>query len=236
MSSTVFEGLTIDRAFKGLKKLKIPIGTLYVISHGVFGEVDPTTGNTLLKSTTDIAKRIGKAAKMLGEKAPQRVFLLSCYGGGRPQSMKEIGTALGTKAILAPVQETVISGRTIKITTESGKKYSLTKKLIKNISNEKLKKYIKQIDALKYYDFVPGVPHPRDKDLSKEEKLNNLVIILRKTGMIPFISFNAAPGTPGAVPYWKVKIEKRDPAEEIDLLESLGMKGVIEVTIPETTP
>ena len=51
--------------------------------------------------------------------------------------------------------------------------------------------------------------------------------------MIPYVSFNEAPGEPEAQPYWRAKVEKREATEaRIPDSELFGMGGVIEVTVP----
>ena len=232
LATEVFEGLTLELAFQGLKNEKFPLGTLYVISHGVFGEIDPETGNSRLRTTSDIIKSIKSAIGNLESRKPHMVYLLSCYGGTTPEKMMEIGKTLEAPAVLAPAQETVISGRIVNI-TKRGRTRRLTKKMMRRMSDKALKEYVEQIDALKYYDFVPGVPHIEYKELSKEEKLNELVKVLRKNGLIPFVSINAVPGTRDAKPYWKVKTQKRQPGEKISDIESLIIKDVIKVEVPE---
>jgi hypothetical protein len=233
LSTNVYEGLTVDIAFAGLKKLKKPIGKLYIIGHadaaGV-GEVDPQ-GRSVSTTVEDLTKRMKAATGALSGGAPESVEILACFGGGSPKTMGRIGEALGASKIRAPVQTTVISGTIIKIQS-GGKTTRLNRAKIRKLSKATLIDYIKQTDALKYYDFVPGVPHPQPAP-SKEDKLNALVSVLRKTGMIPYVSYNEEPGERDAVPYWKAKVEDRGAIEEnIPLIESLGMKGVIEVTIP----
>jgi hypothetical protein len=233
LSSTVFEGLTVDKAFAGLKKLKTPIGKLYIICHsgreGV-AEIDP---DGTLRSTTvaDLTRRIKRAAGQLENRAPQSIEMLSCSVGGSVKTMGQIGGALGAATVRAPKGMTVITGRSI---TVDGKR--LTKARIRKLrlKDGALSSYIQQTDALKYYDFVPGVPHP-DPAPSRADKMKHLVAVLRKTGMIPFVAFNAAPGDRDAVPYWNASVERRslteklgDP-EEVDRL--VPRQGVIEVDV-----
>ncbi len=230
-SSTVFEGLTVDKAFAGLRKLRKPIGKLYIIGHADssgFAEIK-SDGTTVATTVADLTKRIKRATGSLGNRAPQSVEMLSCFGGGSPKTMGRIGRALGASTVRAPVRTTVISGRILKI---NGRK--LTKARIRRLTDSTLRSYIKQTDAVKYYDFVPGVPHPQAA-LSKTKKLKALVGVLRKTGMIPFAGFNAEPGKREAVPYWKAPVEHHKASEVLSDMERasqyLGSKGVIEVTV-----
>ncbi len=230
-SSTVFEGLTVDKAFAGLRRLRKPIGKLYIIGHAGssgFAEIK-SNGTTVVTTVADLTKRIKSAAGSLGNRAPQSVEMLSCFGGGSPKTMGRIGKSLGASTVRAPVRTTVISGRTFRV---NGRK--LTKARIRRLSDSTLRSYISKTDAVKYYDFVPGVPHPQSAP-SRTEKLKALVGVLRKTGMIPFVGFNAAPGDRSALPYWKAPVERRKATEVLTDMERasqfLGSKGVIEVTL-----
>lgn len=234
LAPTVFEGLTVDEAFKGLKQHPTPIGKLYIISHADItgiGEVSPD-GTAVSKTITDMLKRLRAATGDLGEKAPLSVDLLSCYGGGSPEVIARIGETLETERIRAPIQETVISGKTIKLSKSGGKPVLLTAREAASLSDETLKGYIRQMDVVKHYDHVPGVPHPPE-ELSSDEKLNNLVSIFRRVGMIPFVSYNGPPGERYSVPYSKVSVEQREKTDVISIADQLSGRGLIEVVIEE---
>jgi len=157
--------------------------------------------------------------------------MLSCYGGGVPKTMAAIGGAVGASTVRAPMRMTVIGGIIIKLKTR-GKVKRLTRAKIAKLTDTKLKEYIKHTDALKHYDFVPGVPHPRSGP-STADKLKALVGVLRKTGMIPFVSYNAAPGERYAVAYWKAPVQRRKAtAKAASAAAFLRTKGVIEVKVP----
>jgi hypothetical protein len=230
----VYEGLTVDKAFVELKKLKVPIGKLYIIGHADpagIGEVD-SRGRSVSTTVEKLTTRMKTATGNLGGAAPESVEILACFGGSSPKTMARIGAALGAPKIHAPVQTTIISGTIISIKS-GGKTRRLDRKKITKLSRETLVEYIKKTDALQKYDFVPGVPHPQPAP-STEDKLNALDGVLRKTGMIPYVSYNDEPGERDAVPYWKANIEERKATEEeIQPYESLGMKGVIEVTVDD---
>jgi len=231
LSPHVFEGLTVDKAFAGLKKFNQPIGKLYIIAHADssgIGEV-AADGSGVSTTTADLTKRISQATGLLGNRKPDSVEMLSCFGGGSPKTMGKIGKSLGATSIRAPVQMTVVSGQIIKI---NGK--PLTKQQIANSSDEKLSGYIKQTTALKYYDFVPGVPHPKTPP-SASDKMTELIKVLRTTGMIPYVGYNSAPGERDAVPYWKAPVEQRKPSEELSIDDEMRMKGLIEVQLGTTT-
>ena len=234
LAPTVYEGLTVDKAFAGLKNLKFPIGKLHIIAHadvsGV-GEINQD-GDSVSTTVEDVTKRIKAATGELGDRAPQSVEMLSCFGGGSPKTMGQIGKAVGATTVRAPVWMTVISGRIIKL-NNGGKIVTLTLHKIRKQSNETLMDYIRQTDALKYYDFVAGVPHPKESP-SEKDKLSALVTVLKRTGMIPYISYNAEPGQRDAVPYWKAKVERHKVSEEeLSDTDILGQKGVIEVVVNE---
>jgi hypothetical protein len=234
LSPVVFEGMTVDRAFLGLKRMKTPIGKLYIIAHadvsGV-GEVSPE-GVSVSTTIEDLTNRMKKAAGSLGERKPLSVEMLSCYGGGSPKTMGRIGEALGASKVRAPIQMTVISGRTIKING-----VTLTAAKMQKLSDKKLIEYIQKTDALKRYDFVPGVPHP-PMPPSNEDKLKAMASVLRRTGMIPFISFNEPPGERGATEFWKASVQKRGKGEKLSAEEKFFSKDLIEVDIqePEKAP
>ena len=230
LSPVVLEGLSVDQAFAGLKKLKQPIGKLYIIGHADesgIGEVG-RGGESVSTTVEDLTGRMKKATGALGVNKPESVEMLSCFGGGSPQTMGQIGETLGAKKVRAPVQTTVISGRTIKL---KGK--LLTAAKMQKLHDKDLYKYIKKTDAVEHYDFVVGVPHP-DKGLSNEEKLKALAGVLRQRGTIAYISFNAEPGKRDAVPFWKAPVEKRKRTEELSIGEHISNKGLIEVDVPET--
>jgi hypothetical protein len=229
LSPVVLEGLSVDQAFSGLKKLKQPIGKLYIIGHADesgIGEVG-RGGESVSTTVEDLTARMKKVTGALGANKPETVEMLSCFGGGSPQTMGQIGEALGAKKVRAPVQMTVISGRTINL---NGKLLTVAK--MQKLQNKDLYKYIKKTDGLEHYDFVAGVPHP-DKPLSDEEKLKALAGVLRQTGMISYISFNAEPGERDAVPFWKAAVEKRKRTEDLSTGEQFSNKGLIEVDVQE---
>ncbi len=230
LAPVVFEGLNVERAFSGLKGVRKPINKLYIIGHGGtegFCELD-SKGIATSTTLQDLTTRIKKTTGALGKRAPKMLEILYCGAGGSPRSMAKIAGALGAPKVRAPVQGTVISPRIIKV---NGKR--LTARRMRRISDEKLASYIKQTDALKHYDFVPGVPHPSQPP-SRDEKLKALARITRQRGgVIPMISFNEAPGAPGAVPYWKASVEKRKQTEELSEMESMVSRGVIEVEVEE---
>ena len=229
LSPIVLEGLNVDQAFAGLRKMKKPIGKLYIIGHADesgIGEVG-RRGETVSSTLEDLTARMKKATGALGANKPVSVEMLSCFGGAEPQTMGKIGETLGAQQVRAPVQMTVISGRTIYI---NGKR--LTPDKMKAMKNPELHKLILRTDALQRYDFVAGVPHP-DTPLSKEQKLEALAGIMRQTGMIPYISFNSEPGQRDATPYWKTPVEKRKKTEALSEGEQITNKGLIEVDVPK---
>lgn len=229
LSPIVLEGLTVDQAFAGLRKLKKPIGKLYIIGHSDpsgIGEVE-RTGTSVSTTLEDLTARMKKATGALGANKPESVEMLSCFGGSEPKTISKIGETLGAQQVRAPVQMTVISGRDFKV---RGK--ILTAADMKKFSNKVLFDWIQQTDALQYYDFVAGVPHP-DPPPSRQQKLDALAGIMRQTGMIPYISFNSQPGERDAAPYWKVPVEKRKKTEELSDAEQISNKGLIEVDVQE---
>ncbi len=234
LAPTVYEGLTVDKAFAGLKNAKFPIGKLYIIAHADvsgIGEIRPD-GSSVSTTVEDLTKRIKAATGELGSRSPQSVEMLSCFGGGSPKTMGKIGKTLGTSTVRAPVSTTVISGRVLSLRS-GGKTVTLTKEKLQKESNETLITYIRQLDILKYYDFVPGVPHPKESP-PEIEKLNAMVAVLKKTGRIPFVSYNAEPGQRHAVAYWKAPIERRKASDEdLSDADALQNKGVIEVVVEE---
>jgi hypothetical protein len=225
----VFEGLTVDDAFKGINKLGTPIGRLYIIGHGDpagVEEIDAKTGNTMSATMEDITKRMKGALGDLKGNAPESVEILYCSAGGSPQALAKIGEATGAKKVRAPVQPTVIGALTF---TVDGKR--LTVADMKKHSDDDLRGFIRQTDALKTYDFVPGVPHP-DKDPSNDEKMTALIGVLRSTGSIPRVSFNEAAGKRKAVAMHKAEVDQRaSTAEDLTDAEFLGGTGVIEVEV-----
>lgn len=234
LTPTVYEGLTVDTAFAGLKNARFPIGKLYIIAHADvsgIGEIRPD-GSSVSTTVEDLTKRIKAATGELGSRSPQSVEMLSCFGGGSPKTMGKIGKTVGTSTVRAPVSMTVISGRVLSLRS-GGKTVTLTKEKLQRESNETLITYIRQLDILKYYDFVPGVPHPKENPPEKE-KLNAMVAVLKKTGRIPFVSYNAEPGQRHAVAYWKAPIERRKATDkDLSDAEVLQNKGVIEVVVEE---
>jgi hypothetical protein len=131
--------------------------------------------------------------------------------------------------VRAPVQMTVITGKTFSMGSKR-----LTQPDFRRMGDEQLFKQIERSEALKNYDYVPGVPHT-DPQPSREQKLQYLAAVLRARGMIPFISFNEAAGERKAVPYWKAHVEKHQASEEqLDIGESISNQGLIEVDVPET--
>lgn len=229
-ASQVFEGLTVDRAFAGLNRIKFPIGKLYIISHADvsgIGEIDPQ-GSSVSTTVEDLTARIKKASGSLGARRPESVEMLSCFGGGSPRTMGQIGGALGARRVRAPVQMTVISGRRININGQP-----LTVARMRGMQDRQLADFIQKTDAMLYYDFVSGVPHP-DQPPSREQKLKALTAVLRERGVIPFISYNELPGQRNAVPYWKATVEKRKATDEdLDVGEFLSNRGVIEVDVQD---
>lgn len=230
LSPFVLEGLQVDQAFADLKKLKAPIGKLYIIGHADesgIGEVN-AKGEPVSTTVEDVTRRMKQAAGSLGDRKPESIEMLACFGGGSPKTMGSIGEAVGASKVRAPVRTTVISAHTFKL---KGK--TLTAKDMAGMSDEKLFEFIQQTDALKFYDHVPGVPHPAP-ELSEEEKLKTIAGVLRKLGAIPFVSYNEAPGERDSVPYWKASVEKhKKTEEELSPGEMLGSKGVIEVDVTE---
>lgn len=239
LTPNVLEGLTVDKALTGLQKYKVHIGKLYIICHADVSGIGEVSTSGVAVSTTleDLTKRIKAATGSLGNRAPQSIEMLSCYGGGSPKTMGKIGQALGASTVRAPVRETVISGIVMKLGSGS-KATRLTIARIHRLglSDDTLIVYIKQTDALKYYDFVPGVPHPQSTP-SSADKLTALVGVLRTTGMIPFVSYNAPPGERDAVPYWRAPVQRRQATDvltpEERNMQYLSGKGLIEVTVPE---
>ncbi len=231
LSPHVFEGLRVNKAFVGLKKFRHPIGKLYIVGHadssGV-GEV-ARDGSTVSTTVADLTKRMRKATGALGSRKPDSIEMLSCYGGGSPKTMGKIASTLGASTIRAPVQTTVISGQIIKL---NGK--ALTKRQIARSSDKTLEGYIKQTTALKYYDYVPGVPHPKTPP-STSDKMTALIKVLRTTGMIPYVGYNSVPGKRDAVPYWKASVEQRKATDTLSTSDELRLKGLIEVQLGTTT-
>jgi hypothetical protein len=225
----VFEGLTVDDAFKGINKLGTPIGKLFIIGHGDpagVEEIDAKTGGTISATMEDITKRMRTTLGDLKGNAPQSVEILYCSAGGSPQALAKIGEATGAKTVRAPVQPTVIGALTFSV---GGKK--LTVADMKKHSDDDLRGFIRQTDALKQYDFVPGVPHP-DKDPSDAEKMTALIGVLRSTGSIPRVSFNEAPGKRKAVAMQNASVDQRaSTSEDLTDAEFLGGTGVIEVEV-----
>lgn len=225
----VFEGLTVDAAFKGVGKLTTPIGRLYIIGHGDpagIEEIDAKTGGSRSATMEDVTKRMKAAIGDLKDRAPQSVEILYCSAGGSPKALAQIGAATGAQKVHAPIQETVIGHYTF---TVNGKR--LTAADMRNQSDTQLRSYIGQTDAMKYYDFIAGVPHP-DTGPSNAEKMTALIAVLRKTGTIPHVSYNAMPGQRNAVPIWKADVTKRSASEdELPTEDTIGATGVIEVDV-----
>jgi hypothetical protein len=232
LAPVVLEGLTVDKAFAGLKTLKAPIGKLYIIGHadasGV-GEISDT-GDSVSRTVENLTQRMKKAQGELGDRRPESVEMLSCFGGGSPQTMGKIGEAVGAPTVRAPVQQTVISARIIRLNEKR-----LTAKQARQTSDEDLNSYIQSTDALKNYDYVPGVPHP-DTRPSETEKLSALRELLRRTGVISYVSYNAEAGKRDALPYWKAPVQKKKRTDELSVDEDLTSKGVIEVDVDVKRP
>ena len=100
------------------------------------------------------------------------------------------------------------------------------------MSEPQLINIIKKLDILKHYDFVPGVPHPASPP-SVDDKLKALASVLKKTGMIPYVSYNEEPGERDAVPYWKADIKRAKTTDELSPMDTLGLKGVVQVDVPQ---
>lgn len=235
LAPIVLEGKRVNKAFADLRaRAKKPIGKLYIICHADvsgIGEID-ARGRRASTTIDDVAGRIKNAAGALGGKAPKLLQFLSCYGGGSPETMSKIGRALGATLVRAPIQQTVIGSIFIHYATKKGRKIwpPLTRAKINRLDDSTLSTYITQVDGLKYYDFVPGVPHPKSAP-SVKDKLKALVGILRKTGSIPRVSFNEAPGGRDAVPYWKASIKPMKPTDKLSDDDFIRGKGLIEVKL-----
>ena len=111
-----------------------------------------------------------------------------------------------------------------------------TKSDLPKLDQEVLIKAIEHLEEpLAYYDYVPGVPHGRDLYLSDGEKLIYLAQILKRTGTIPYISYNADPGVRIAVPYWckpqPVPLRKLTDDEVLKLTVGSQPKPPVEVRI-----
>lgn len=225
LAPQVFEGLTVDKAFAGLSKIKTPIGKLYIIGHadesGV-AEID-AKGRTVSTTVEDLTKRMRAATGSLGNKAPLSVEMLTCFGGGSPKTMGEIGKAVGAPTVRAPVWMTVITGYIPRLPR---------RQRVAKMSEPQLINIIKKLDILKHYDFVPGVPHPASPP-SVDDKLKALASVLKKTGMIPYVSYNEEPGERDAVPYWKADIKRAKTTDELSPMDTLGLKGVVQVDVPQ---
>ncbi len=203
----VFEAWTIDEALRKVRKLNRPIETLYLISHGQhgnIGELNSEGGN--IDTVQGLSKRIKEATSGMGPDAPQMVELLNCSPGEDTQKMLELGKAFGTKRIRGPETEIFISGFVLKVNNRV-----LGEKEVQSLKPAILQKYILQTPALKQYDFVVGVPH--EDGLSDENKMQALIEVCKKTGMIPTMALGAQPGEHGAVPHWKARVEQELPDE-----------------------
>jgi hypothetical protein len=170
-----------------------------------------------------------KAVGALGANKPVSVEMLSCFGGGTPKTMGKIGETLGAQTVRAPVQMTVVSGRTFNV---NGKRLTATE--TQKLPEKTLIAYIKKTDGMKFYDFAAGVPHPAEPP-SEEDKMKALIWQVRQTGMISYISFNSEPGERDAVAYWKAPIMKRKKTEDLPEAESMTNKGLVQVDIQEET-
>ena len=111
-----------------------------------------------------------------------------------------------------------------------------TKKDLPKLDQDVLIKVIEHLEEpLAYYDYVPGVPHGRDLYLRDDEKLIHLAQILKRTGTIPYISFNAYAGADFAVPYWwkprPVPPRKLTGEERFELSIGSQRKPPVEVRI-----
>lgn len=227
LSPIVLEGLDVRTALKDLRNVKKPIGKLYIISHltdeGHISEVDPD-GTALVRSMSEQRGFIQDATQGLGNRSPQSIELLSCFGGSNPKMMAQIATAFGAGKIRAPISGTFIGARTL----ISGEKV-LTVRDIAKFSDAQLSKQLKKMDVVKLYDFVPGAPHPLE---GEEAQLREMIRLLRQLGRIPLLAYKNAPGEVDAVPYWAAPIESRAPDQEGALLEFLTSSAVVEVTVP----
>ena len=225
----VFEGLTVDTAFAGVGRLRTPIGRLFIIGHGGptgIGEIDAKTGDTRSTTMEDLTKRMKAAIGNLKDLGPRSVEILYCSAGGSPKGAAQIGTAIGAPTVHAPLQMTVIGSIAF---TVNGKR--MTPALLRKQTDKQLGEFIRHVDGLKYYDFVPGVPHPR-KPPSGDEKMRALIGVARRTGTIPYVSYNEAPGGRNAVPIWRASVTKRPAGEEeLPASMTIGKTGVIEVEV-----
>ena len=111
-----------------------------------------------------------------------------------------------------------------------------TKRDLPNLDPGVLIKVVEHLEEpLAYYDYVPGVPQGRDLYLTDAEKLIYLARILKRTGTIPYISFNADVGEDFAVPYWwkprPVPPRKLTEEERFDLSIGSQRKPPVEVRI-----
>jgi hypothetical protein len=111
-----------------------------------------------------------------------------------------------------------------------------TKSDLPKLDQEVLIKVIEHLEEpLEYYDYVPGVPHGGDLYLPDADKLNYLAQILKRTGTIPYISYNADPGVRIAVPYWckpqPVPLRKLTEDEKQELTVGSQPKPPVEVRI-----
>ena len=119
LAPIVLEGLTVDKAFAGLKNIEMPIGKLYIIGHSDISGIGEVGESGVSVSTTvaveDVTRRIKTASGPLGDRAPHSVEMLSCFGGSSPKTIGKISQAVGAPTIRAPVWTTVISGRIINL-------------------------------------------------------------------------------------------------------------------------
>ena len=60
-----------------------------------------------------------------------------------------------------------------------------------------------------------------------------LVQIVRRTGMVPMIAFNAEPGKRDAVPHWKASVAQKSKTAELTTGEMLTSRGLVEVNLQQ---
>ncbi len=97
--------------------------------------------------------------------------------------------------------------------------------MLKSYDRAFLEKIIRQMGVIKYYDYVLGVPHPKDKKLTEKQKMDELIKILKQRALIPLIAYNAPPGYCDAIPYWNAPIKKSGTNSSFDT------EGVVEIDV-----